>query len=197
MDGYKILLQSNDSRGFEEKDATVTVTYTRKEYDAENPTWVSLTMAIEYTGMPCAGDLTHNYHDSIVSQDEKIVFVCKGPFRFSRLCLLVDGMWKDGKTIESYNLNIDVNIPAQISKIDPNHRFSDLDRMLSDVVASRCLVNQPTREAVVQHYDGVRWSYKVIDYGNPKLSLYGIVMAITKNQSTIIEAIDFDNLSDF
>jgi len=69
--------------------------------------------------MPTGGDLAYNYHDSIISNDEKIIFVCKGPFRFSKLCLLVDGIWKDGKTIEAYDLNIEVGIPAQISKIDP------------------------------------------------------------------------------
>lgn len=99
-------------------------------------------MALEFTGMPTGGDLAYNYHDSIISNDEKIIFVCKGPFRFSKLCLLVDGIWKDGKTIEAYDLNIEVSIPAQISKIDPTAKhYYSLDRILSDVIASRCLIN--------------------------------------------------------
>jgi len=46
-------------------------------------------------------------------------------------------------------------------------------------------------------YDGLRWSYKIIDYGNPKLSFYGIIILVSRCTSEIVESIDFDNLTDF
>ena len=83
-------------------------------YDPKEPTTFSLTMLTWYMGIPCEDDLTYNYHDSVVSSDETITFECKGPFRFERLYLMVDGIWKDGKTVEGYTLTIECSTPAKI-----------------------------------------------------------------------------------
>lgn len=72
-----------------------------------------------------------------------------------------------------------------------------VDRILSDVVASRCIVNQPSKTSVIQPYEGFRGSYKVVDYGDPKLSFYGIIIAIANCKTEIVEALEFDNLKDF
>ena len=43
----------------------------------------------------------------------------------------------------------------------------------------------------------MRNCYKLIDYGNPKLSLYGCIVIVARNKSEIVEALEFDNLNDF
>jgi len=78
------------------------------------------------TCIPIDDDLAYNYHDSLVSNDETMTFVCKGPYRFAKLYLLVDGIWKDGKTVEGYNLTIECSMQAQIAPVphsdDVNNR---------------------------------------------------------------------------
>jgi len=37
----------------------------------------------------------------------------------------------------------------------------------------------------------------VVDYGNPKLSLYGYIGIIAHSKTELVEAIEFDNLKDF
>ena len=69
--------------------------------------------------------------------------------------------------------------------------------MVSDSVASRCMVVQPSRDVTVEQYGDLRHTYKVIDYGNPRLSLYGIIIIISYCTTEVIESINFDNLNDF
>lgn len=40
-------------------------------------------------------------------------------------------------------------------------------------------------------------AYKVTDYGNPKLSLYGCIIVVARGGRQVIESLDFDNLNDF
>ena len=68
---------------------------------------------------------------------------------------------------------------------------------MSDVVASRCIIDQPTREAKCIPYDGFRGSFKVVDYGNPKLSFYGYIGIVAHSKTELVEVIEFDNLKDF
>ena len=37
----------------------------------------------------------------------------------------------------------------------------------------------------------------MIDYGNPALSLYGLIMIVIHGKDEVIESIEFDNLKDF
>lgn len=69
--------------------------------------------------------------------------------------------------------------------------------MLSDTIASRCIVTQPTCKTVLEPYQDLRWSYKIIDYGNPALSLYGILIIVAHAKTEIVESIEFDNLEEF
>jgi len=84
-------------------------------------------------------------------------------------------------------------MPFNIKKVDQKQCF----RILSEVITSRCLTYQPTRTAKFVPYEGFRNCYKVVDYGNPKLSLYGIIIFCAKSKNEIVEAIEFDNLKDF
>lgn len=59
------------------------------------------------------------------------------------------------------------------------------------------MINQPSKTAVIQPYEGFRGSYKVVDHGDPKLSFYGIIIAIARAKQEIVEALEFDNLKDF
>lgn len=59
------------------------------------------------------------------------------------------------------------------------------------------MADQPSRSAIVEPYEGLRWTYKIIDYGNPALSLYGIIIIVAHGKTEIIESIEFDNLSNF
>ena len=69
--------------------------------------------------------------------------------------------------------------------------------MWSDAIASRCLAWQPTRQVTFEPYEKVPHAYKVIDYGNPKLSLYGCIIVVARGGLQVIESVEFDNLSDF
>lgn len=89
-------------------------------------------------------------------------------------------------------MNIQSNQAFKCEKVEKKE-----DRILSDVVASRCLTYQPTRTANCIPYEGFRNSYKVVDYGNPKLSFYGILIMIHKSKTEVLEALEFDNLKDF
>lgn len=154
------------------------------------------------TCIPIGDDLAFNYHDSIVSSDETMTFECKGPYRFSKLYLLVDGIWKDGKTVEGHTLTIQCSTPAQIEahphSDDEKKPCSRLKRdIMSDAVASRCLAWQPTRQVTFEPYAEVPCGYKITDFGNPKLSLYGCILVIARGGTQIIESLEFDNLKDF
>lgn len=59
------------------------------------------------------------------------------------------------------------------------------------------LTNQATRSAQVIPYEGFRGSYKVVDYGNPQYSLYGMIIFVAHSKTEIVEALEFDNLKDF
>lgn len=50
---------------------------------------------------------------------------------------------------------------------------------------------------MLEPYEDLRWSYKVIDYGNPGLSLYGILIIVAHCKTEVVESIEFDNLQDF
>ena len=126
------------------KTAVFSITLKQKQYNPSEPTTFSLTMLTYNTCIPIGDDLAYNYHDSLVSSDETMTFECKGPFRFARLCLLVDGIWKDGKTVEGYTLTIECSTPAQIAPVphsdDVNsHKYRAKQGMMSDAVVSRCL----------------------------------------------------------
>lgn len=142
-------------------------------------------MLTHFTGIPFGDNLAYNYHDSLVSSDETMTFVCKGPFRFAKLCLLVDGIWKDGKTVEGYTLTIQCSTPAQIAPVphtdDVNgHKNWAKKGMMCDAVVSRCLACQPTRQVIFEPYAEVPHAYKITDYGNPELSLYGCIIVVAR-----------------
>ena len=108
FNAYKISIENK-------KKAVITVSLTQKQYNSSDPTWFSLTIVSHNTGIPDGYDLTYNYHDSIVACDQTINVTFKGPFKGKVLFLMVDGIWKDKITVESYKLSIDCSTPAQIT----------------------------------------------------------------------------------
>ena len=69
--------------------------------------------------------------------------------------------------------------------------------MKSDAVVSRCLAWQPSRQVTFEPYAEVPVGYKITDYGNPNLSLYGCIIIVARGGLQIVESLEFDNLSDF
>ena len=173
----------------------VTATLIQKKYDENAPTVFQLTLGGHYSGMPVDEHLEFNYHSSIVSSEKKIEFVAKPSSNCADtyLFLVVDGIWKDQTTIEPYTLSIEVEGLEQ-AVIE---KYEERSHAIGELAASRCQSYQPTRTAVVEHYEGLKRSYKIIDYGNPSFSLYGIIIIVAHGTSEIIESFEFDNLQDF
>lgn len=111
--------------------------------------------------------------------------------------MIVDGIWKDGSTVEPYSLTIDTSIPANIKSANQKTFSHFMKEIITDSVASRCIVTQPTCNTVLEPYKDLRNTYKIIDYGNPALSLYGIIILVAHGKTEVVESIEFDNLEDF
>lgn len=92
---------------------------------------------------------------------------------------------------EAYNLTIQSTQPLAAIQKEGNMNI------LQTVVKSRCLTYQPTRTAKVVPYEGFRNCYKIVDYGDPKLSFYGILIIVAQSKTEVVEALEFDNLKDF
>ena len=101
--------------------------------------------------------------------------------------------------VEPYSITIECSFPAEITPYDDERStlIFDKNTVLSDTVASRCIVGQPSRNITLEKYGDLRNTYKVIDYGNPKLSLYGILIIVAHGKTEIIESLEFENLKDF
>ena len=184
--------------GQQKPDDSISVTLTQKNYNKDDATWFSLTLCSHFTGIPDGELLFFNYIDSVVSQDETVVLNIKGPFRFKEQFLIVDGIWKAEKTVEPYSITIESTVPAQIEPhIDNDRPHTKKSTILSDSIASRCMFGQPTRNITLEKYGDLRNTYKIIDYGNPKLSLYGILIIVAHGKTEIIESLEFENLKDF
>lgn len=94
-------------------------------------------MVTHYEGMPTKDKMEYMYHDALISSDETMIFQCKGPYRFAEQRLVVDGIWKDSKSVEGYHLQIECSTAAQINLLPIRH---GKNHILSDMVVSRCLV---------------------------------------------------------
>lgn len=189
-DVYRIKLE----RG---QNAEITAKLTQKKFNESEPTCFSLTYAGFYSGIPYGDNLVYNYIDSKVSKEKEIsLSTSKSNVNqwSDEIFLIVDGIWKDKKTVEPYMLTIETSCQSEITAGAQNYASNCV---ITDTVASRCITSQPTRTSIGLSYEGLKGCYKIIDYGNPELSLYGIIIILHRNRTQVIDVMDFDNLQDF